>query len=163
MVSLGHNELHDPYIGSWSPGQAAGFTTRRTSLWIFTSDIIATTDRSGCTYPGTGLSYHGPNILVISIISCNEPERSAVIGVRVCVTSMSHSQNDPERFAGDRDSGDPWIFFKSSLTCLVSPHSKVHGTNMGPIWGWQDPGGPHVGPMNFAIWVLIIFLICYLS
>ena len=24
---------------------------------------------------------------------------------------------------------------------------------MGPIWGWQDPGGPHVGPMNFAIWV----------
>ena len=24
---------------------------------------------------------------------------------------------------------------------------------MGPIWGWQDPGGPHVGPMNLAIWV----------
>ena len=30
--------------------------------------------------------------------------------------------------------------------------SKVHGANMGPIWGRQDPGGPHVGPMNFAIW-----------
>ena len=29
--------------------------------------------------------------------------------------------------------------------------SKVHGANMGPIWGRQDPGGPHVGPMNFAI------------
>ena len=29
--------------------------------------------------------------------------------------------------------------------------SKVHGPNMGPIWGRQDPGGPHVGPMNFAI------------
>ena len=25
---------------------------------------------------------------------------------------------------------------------------------MGPIWGRQDPGGPHVGPMNFAIWVV---------
>ena len=24
---------------------------------------------------------------------------------------------------------------------------------MGPIWGRQDPGGPHVGPMIFAIWV----------
>ena len=24
---------------------------------------------------------------------------------------------------------------------------------MGPIWGRQDPGGPHVGPINFAIWV----------
>ena len=34
------------------------------------------------------------------------------------------------------------------------PDSKVHGATMGPIWGWQDPGGPHVGPMNFAIWVL---------
>ena len=33
------------------------------------------------------------------------------------------------------------------------PDSKFHGANMGPIWGRQDPGGPHVGPMNFAIWV----------
>ena len=34
------------------------------------------------------------------------------------------------------------------------PDSKVHGANMGPIWGRQDPGGPHVGPMNFAIWII---------
>ena len=33
------------------------------------------------------------------------------------------------------------------------PDSKVHGANMGPIWGERDPDGPHVGPMNFAIWV----------
>ena len=26
---------------------------------------------------------------------------------------------------------------------------------MGPIWGRQDPGGPHVGPMDFAIWELL--------
>ena len=26
---------------------------------------------------------------------------------------------------------------------------------MGPIWGRQDPGGPHVGPVNFAIWSVI--------
>ena len=25
---------------------------------------------------------------------------------------------------------------------------------MGPTWGRQDPGGPHVGPMNPAIWVI---------
>ena len=31
------------------------------------------------------------------------------------------------------------------------PNNKIHGANMGPIWGGQDPGGPHVGPMNFAI------------
>ena len=33
--------------------------------------------------------------------------------------------------------------------------SKVHGANMGPIWGRQDPGGSHVDPMNFAIWLCI--------
>ena len=32
------------------------------------------------------------------------------------------------------------------------PDSKVHGANMGPIWGQQVPGGPHVCPVNFAIW-----------
>ena len=32
-----------------------------------------------------------------------------------------------------------------------SPDSKVHGVNMGPIWGRQDPGGAHVGLMNLAI------------
>ena len=32
------------------------------------------------------------------------------------------------------------------------PDSEVQGANMGPIWGQQDPGGPHVGHMNFAIW-----------
>ena len=26
------------------------------------------------------------------------------------------------------------------------------GENMGPIWGRPDPGGTHIGPMNFAIW-----------
>ena len=33
-----------------------------------------------------------------------------------------------------------------------NPDGKVTGANMGPIWGRQDPGGPHVGPRNFAIW-----------
>ena len=40
------------------------------------------------------------------------------------------------------------------ITVLLSmiPDNKVHGANIGPIWGRQDPGGPHVGPMNLAIW-----------
>ena len=28
---------------------------------------------------------------------------------------------------------------------------KVHRANIGPIWGRQDPGGPHDCPVNFAI------------
>ena len=46
-------------------------------------------------------------------------------------------------------------FLNSSGICSnmkTVPDSKVHGTNMGSIWGRQDLGGPHVGPMNFAIW-----------
>ena len=27
---------------------------------------------------------------------------------------------------------------------------------MGPIWGRQDPGGPHVDPSRFAIWDVFI-------
>ena len=33
------------------------------------------------------------------------------------------------------------------------PDGKVHGAHMGPTWDRQDPGGPHVGHVNFVIWV----------
>ena len=37
-----------------------------------------------------------------------------------------------------------------------SPDSKVHGANMGFIWGRQDPAGLHVGPMNRAgVWAYL--------
>ena len=32
-----------------------------------------------------------------------------------------------------------------------TPDRKVRGAYMGPTWGRQDPGGPHVGPMDLAI------------
>ena len=32
---------------------------------------------------------------------------------------------------------------------------KVHGVNMGPTWVLSAPDGPHVGPMNLAIWVWV--------
>ena len=35
-----------------------------------------------------------------------------------------------------------------------SPDNKVHGANMGPTWVLSAQGGPHVDPMNFAIWVI---------
>ena len=32
-------------------------------------------------------------------------------------------------------------------SCMIPyPDSKIHGANMGPIWGWQDPGGPMLAP-----------------
>ena len=53
-----------------------------------------------------------------------------------------------------------WGMYEQFLICCfiammkTIPDSKVPGATMGPIWGQQDPGGPHVGPMNFAIWAL---------
>ena len=51
-----------------------------------------------------------------------------------------------------------YIFVKSPRTNLLqkvkyvitTPDSKVHGAYMGPTWGRQDPGGPHVGLMELA-------------
>ena len=39
------------------------------------------------------------------------------------------------------------------------PDSKVHGANMGPIGGRQDPGGSHVGPRIYlgCTWKLNLF------
>ena len=34
---------------------------------------------------------------------------------------------------------------------VMTPDSKIHGANMGPIWVLSAPDGPHVGPMNFTI------------
>ena len=53
------------------------------------------------------------------------------------------------------------IFVQTKYICLssyteITPDSKVRGAIMGPIWGGQGPGGPHAGPMNFAIWNLIL-------
>ena len=42
---------------------------------------------------------------------------------------------------------DFWIWNKKN-----NPDSNAHGANMGPTWGRQNPGGPHVGHMNFVIW-----------
>ena len=39
------------------------------------------------------------------------------------------------------------VVAKSRLSLIA----RFIGANTGPIWGRQDPGGPHVGPMNHAI------------
>ena len=48
------------------------------------------------------------------------------------------------------------VIYCSSCCCMqkwyILTYYLTYLANMGPIWGRQDPGGPHVGPMNFAIW-----------
>ena len=39
----------------------------------------------------------------------------------------------------------------AQLSMEEFPDSNVNVANMGPTWILSAPGGPHVGPMNFAI------------
>ena len=41
----------------------------------------------------------------------------------------------------------------NTQSMLTYPDSKVHGANMRPTWGQQDPGRPLVSPMKIAVWV----------
>ena len=46
------------------------------------------------------------------------------------------------------------IKYRYNVRCgpyYAIPDDKIHGANMGPIWGRQDPGeGGYAGPVNFA-------------
>ena len=46
------------------------------------------------------------------------------------------------------------VIYNAIIHTEQHPDSKFHGANMGPIWGRQDPGGPHVGPMDYAVWAV---------
>ena len=42
-----------------------------------------------------------------------------------------------------------------SRASATIPDSKVHVANMGPTWVLSAPDGPHVGPMNLAIGMIL--------
>ena len=44
----------------------------------------------------------------------------------------------------------------------VHPESKVHGANMGPIWGRQDPRGPDVGQQQCKAQRYALTCVCFL-
>ena len=39
----------------------------------------------------------------------------------------------------------------AKLELIAGSKTTLIARFMGPIWGQKDPGGPHIGPMNFAI------------
>ena len=66
--------------------------------------------------------------LSFGLTHCNLGSCGNYLTLRISVKSNS---TKPQQTTTKHESG----------TC---PDSKVHGANMGPIWGRQDPGGPHV-------------------
>ena len=96
-----------------------------------------------------------------SQISCDTPTfYIAAIFVKYCYTTVFGCYNSWAnlRCSGCYPLGEKLLWNRSiplfpSLHALIATR-KVHGASMGPTWGRQDPGGPHVGPMNLAtmIW-----------
>ena len=71
-------------------------------------------------------------------------KRSSANSINMCVLCvMLNAKNISNR-------AFMWMYIFKGLY----PDRNVHGANMGPSWGRQDPGWTHVGPMNFAIWVV---------
>ena len=48
------------------------------------------------------------------------------------------------------------LYTQCAYHTKLSLIARFMGPTWGSIWGRQDPGGPHVGPMNFAIWAGIV-------
>ena len=84
------------------------------------------------------------NLTIIGSDNCLSPgRRHAIIWTDAGILLIGPSKTDFNEI----------IHIHSRIHSLkMSPDSKVHGANMGPNWGRHDPGGPQVGPMNFAIW-----------
>ena len=76
------------------------------------------------------------------------------------ITEVFHYASHYQRVS--ISSGDDCSLIHTCITTLIA---RFRGPTGGrPIWGRQDPGGPHVGPMKFAIWEdLIGFRKCNFS
>ena len=68
-----------------------------------------------------------------------------------CISNHTNISNGKmmDHFGDDKSC----IFVVNQLKSIYTgiTDSKGHQAKMGPIWGRQDPGGPHVGPMLSGI------------
>ena len=85
-------------------------------------------------YVGNGIDYRGTVHRTEAGTMCHSWENASAINPSTHPGKVSYTSRKC----------DP-------LYLKAYPDSKVHGANMGPAWGRQDLGGPHVGPMNLAI------------
>ena len=98
-----------------------------------------------------------PNKLVVAGIAPNKLVVAAILRYysQIFIWTMVTNHNDELCVVTCRGKE---LAFKLTKFWFVESYSwyhpwkQVHGANMGPIWGRQDPSGPHVGPMSFATW-----------
>ena len=96
-----------------------------------------------------GISNHQPHHCLLSRLFRRRSKKTSMLRVTgLCAGNSLGTSEFPAQRASNTKNVSIWWRHHAD--------SKVHGANMGPIWGRQDPGGPHVGPMNFAIWAIYL-------
>ena len=118
---------------------------------IFCSTVQAAVSIWKCTPPSIwGFHYRDKTISMSSYLYKGNPCTGKITFIwkhDPCPTPSLPNYCDLQIFLG---------YAISVSLCIPRIHLSSAGTLiarfMGPTWGWQDPGGPHVGPMNFAIW-----------
>ena len=95
------------------------------------------------TTEGTWARYHYCDMTLLQEIYTMGAQlsvKAALPLIEILATSDSCSNTGPGWwFTGSGEFGE-------IVTTRKLPESKVHGANMEPILGRQDPGGPHVSP-----------------
>ena len=93
-----------------------------------------------------------------SVIECDSVTAKYIISVENAENQSSRLDTKKQETRKQPNLGPTWsgplcAYWNFSIRDgqIINPDNKVHGANMGPNWGQQDPGGPHVGHMNLAI------------
>ena len=98
-------------------------------------------------------------------VSCDQPNNSRVPSMwkrpAVGTFGQYQRQTNVTIHLPDSNYATIWWRYTKQKDCVIrysvhdSPDSKVHGANVGPAWGRQVSGGPHVGHVNLAIWIIL--------
>ena len=105
-----------------------------------------------------GISNHQSHDCLLNGLSRRRSRKISKLRITgLCVGNSPVTSEFPTQRASNEENVSIWwrhhVFSLMKWPSLgMIPDSKVHRSKMGPIWGQQDPRGPHVGPMSLAIW-----------
>ena len=73
----------------------------------------------------------------------------------MCIYGWNSTCTELSEFSRARMGCKSALLIASNIIWLPLPESKVHVANTASIWGREDPGWPHISPIDFAIWVIL--------
>ena len=137
-----------------------------TNIWAATHhSVVINILRDDCRQ--SDVSYHWPiNLPTLESNYCIEASDQSFFMARCCISNNTGGSSIWETAAGCCNFQHDWTncqilapVYPAIMYIYICCDRQIKGRrsliarfNMGLIWGRQDPCGPHVGPLNFAIW-----------